>query len=284
MQTMTMLRKKLPIGIQTLSKIILGGHYYVDKTGLALQMINDGQYYFLSRPRRFGKSLFLDTLKEIFEGNQALFVGLQIHDQWDWSQPFPVIRINFAGANLKDPQDLARSLHQQLEDHERQFDVPARYPDNRSRFADLILRLHQKTGQKVVVLVDEYDKPILDKIENKAIAEAMREDLKDLYSVIKGQDAHIRFVFLTGVSKFSKISLFSGLNNLNDITLDAKYSALCGYTDADIDTLFAPELPGLDRAEIKRWYNGYSATRSRLSKLFRLTKRNHSYHRMNLQA
>ncbi|MEN9896265.1 MAG: hypothetical protein RIR97_2117, partial [Pseudomonadota bacterium] len=93
-----------------------------------------------------------------------------------------------------------------------------------------------------------------------------------------------RFVFLTGVSKFSKISLFSGLNNLNDITLDAKYSALCGYTDADIDTLFAPELPGLDRAEIKRWYNGYSATRSRLSKLFRLTKRNHSYHRMNLQA
>ena len=255
---MSMLRKKLPIGIQNLSEIILGGHYYVDKTGLALQMIQGGSYYFLSRPRRFGKSLLLDTLKEIFEGNQALFTGLQIHDQWDWSQHFPVIRINFAGAFLKDTQDLARLLHQQLEDHERQFDLPARYPDNRSRFGDLILRLHQKTGQKVVVLVDEYDKPILDKIENTSIAQAMREDLKDLYSVIKGQDAHIRFVFLTGVSKFSKVSLFSGLNNLNDITLDAKYSALCGYTDEDVDTLFAAELPGLDRAEIKRWYNGYN--------------------------
>ena len=255
---MTLPRKKLPIGIQTLSKIILGGHYYVDKTGLALEMIHGGQYYFLSRPRRFGKSLLLDTLKEIFEGNQALFKGLQIYDQWDWSQHFPVIRINFAGANLKDPEDLARLLHQQLEDHERQFDLPARYPDNRSRFGDLMLRLHQKTGQKVVVLVDEYDKPILDRIENKAIAQAMREDLKDLYSVIKGQDEHIRFVFLTGVSKFSKVSLFSGLNNLNDITLDAKYSALCGYTDSDIDALFAPELPGLDRTEIKRWYNGYN--------------------------
>jgi hypothetical protein len=255
---MNPLRKKLPIGIQTLSTIILDGYYYVDKTGLALQLITGGQYYFLSRPRRFGKSLFLDTLKEIFEGNQTLFTGLAIHDHWDWSQRFPVIRINFASAALKDTQDLARLLHQQLEDHERQFDLPARYPDIRSRFGDLMLRLHQQTGQKVVVLVDEYDKPILDKIEDAAIASAMREDLKDLYSVIKGMDAHIRFAFLTGVSKFSKVSLFSGLNNLNDITLDAHYSSLCGYTDADLDTVFAPELPGLDRDQLRRWYNGYN--------------------------
>lgn len=258
MHTMTMPRKKLPIGIQTLSTLISGGYYYVDKTGLALQMINSGQYYFLSRPRRFGKSLFLDTLKEIFEGNQALFSGLQIHDQWDWSQQYPVIRLNFASAMLKDTADLARLLHQQLEDHERRFELPARYADHRSRFGDLILRLRQQTGQKVVVLVDEYDKPILDKIENRAIAQAMRDELTDLYSVIKGQDANIRFAFLTGVSKFSKISLFSGLNNLNDISLDAKYSALCGYTDADIETVFAPELPGLPREEIRRWYNGYN--------------------------
>ncbi len=255
---MNISRKKLPLGIQTLSQIIAGGYYYVDKTALALQLINKGKYYFLSRPRRFGKSLFLDTLKEIFEGNQALFNGLAIHDQWDWSQRFPVIRINFGAASLRDSADLARLLHQQLEDHERQFNLPARYADQRSRFGDLILRLHQQTGQSVVVLVDEYDKPILDKIENRAIAQAIRDDLKDLYSVIKGQDAHIRFAFLTGVSKFSKVSLFSGLNNLTDITLDPRYSSLCGYTDADIDTVFAPELPGLDRSEIKRWYNGYN--------------------------
>jgi hypothetical protein len=251
-------RKKLPIGIQSFAKLREGGFYYVDKTALALSLVQEAGYYFLSRPRRFGKSLFLDTLKEIFEGNQPLFAGLAIEKHWDWSQRFPVIRINFASASLKDPPDLARLLHQQLENHERQFNLPARYPDNRSRFDDLIMRLHAQTGQKVVVLVDEYDKPILDKIEEPAIALAMREDLKDLYSVIKGQDAHIRFAFLTGVSKFAKVSLFSGLNNLNDISLDRKYSAICGYTDEDVDTVFAPELAGLDRVEIKRWYNGYA--------------------------
>ena len=250
-------RKKLPIGIQSFAKLRLGGFYYVDKTDLAFALTQESGYYFLSRPRRFGKSLLLDTLKEIFEGNQALFAGLAIEPKWDWSQRHPVVRINFGSASLKDPADLARLLHQQLENHERQFDLPARYPDNRSRFGDLILRLHQQSGQKVVVLIDEYDKPILDRIENSEIAIAMREDLKDLYSVIKGQDEHIRFALLTGVSKFAKVSLFSGLNNLNDITLDQKYSAICGYTDDDIDTVFAPELPGLDRQEIKRWYNGY---------------------------
>jgi hypothetical protein len=255
---MNLPRKKLPIGIQSFAKLREGGFYYVDKTPLALSLVQEAGYYFLSRPRRFGKSLFLDTLKEIFEANQPLFAGLAIEKHWDWSQRFPVIRINFASAALKDPADLARLLHQQLENHERQFDLPARYPDNRSRFSDLILRLHQQTGQKVVVLVDEYDKPILDKIDDPAIAQAMREDLKDLYSVIKGEDEHIRFAFLTGVSKFAKVSLFSGLNNLNDITLDRQYSAICGYTDEEVDSVFAPELPGLDRGEIRRWYNGYA--------------------------
>lgn len=251
-------RKKLPIGIQTLSEMITGGYYYVDKTKLVWQLISHEKYVFLSRPRRFGKSLFLDTLKEIFEGNQALFAGLSIAPLWDWSQRFPVIRLNFASAALKDPADLARLLHQQLENHERQFALPARYPDIRSRFGDLILRLRQQSGQKVVVLIDEYDKPILDKIDDPVIASAMREDLKDLYSVIKGQDENLRFAFLTGVSKFAKVSLFSGLNNLNDISLDQQYSAICGYTEEDVDTVFAAELPGLDRGEIKRWYNGYA--------------------------
>ena len=251
-------RKKLPIGIQTLSKIIQDGHYYVDKTGLALQLINSGQYYFLSRPRRFGKSLFLDTLKEIFEGNQPLFTGLQIHDKWDWSTRFPVIRISFGGGVLKNRESLEQVLHQQLEKHERQFNLPARYSDSRSRFTDLIERTHEQTGQRVVLLIDEYDKPILDNITDTPAATDMREGLKDFYSVIKDMDAHVRFAFLTGVSKFSKVSLFSGLNNLKDITLYPAFSAICGYTDEDVNTVFAPELPGLDRAKIKRWYNGYN--------------------------
>ena len=251
-------RKKLPIGIQTLSTIIQGDYYYVDKTGLVQQLIANGQYYFLSRPRRFGKSLLIDTLKELFEGNQALFSGLQIHDHWDWTQRFPVIRISFGGATLEGREDLKETLEEQLADYEQQFALPARRPSPRGRLRDLIIRLHQQTGQKVVVLVDEYDKPILDRIENPGIALAMREELKNVYSVIKDADAHIRFAMLTGVSKFSKVSLFSGLNNLQDITLKPAFSAICGYTDVDVDTVFAPELTGLDRDTIRRWYNGYN--------------------------
>lgn len=255
---MNSMRKKLPIGIQSLAKMTEGGYYYVDKTGLLAQLIEGGQYYFLSRPRRFGKSLLLDTLKELFEGRRALFAGLAIEPDWDWTQKHPVIRISFGGSNLKDVNDLASTLDDQLAEHEEQFSLPRRREGARARLRDLIIRLHQGGGQKVVVLVDEYDKPILDRIDQPEIALAMREALKDVYSVIKDLDAHIRFGFLTGVSKFSKVSLFSGLNNLNDISLDPRYSSLCGYTDADIDTVFAPELAGLDRAEIKRWYNGYN--------------------------
>ncbi len=251
-------RKKLPIGIPSLSEIIQEGYYYVDKTGLARQLIEQGKYYFLSRPRRFGKSLLLDTLKEIFEGNHALFHGLQIEPHWDWSRRHPVLLIDFSGDALTSPEQLAASIHQQLEEHERRFDLPARYPDNRGRLRDLITRVHQQSGQKVVVLVDEYDKPMLDNIDRPAIAGAMREQLKNLYVVLKGVNPHLRFVMLSGVSKFSKVNLFSGLNNLNDITLDPAWSSLCGYTDYDLDTVFAPELAGLEREQIKLWYNGYN--------------------------
>jgi hypothetical protein len=253
-------RKKLPIGIQSFAKIRKGGFYYVDKTDYALRLANAAGYFFLSRPRRFGKSLFLDTLKELFEGNQALFTGLQIHDQWDWQTRNPVLRISFAGRTLKDSAALCGALHQQLEEYERQFNLPARYPDNPARLRDLVARLYQQTGQGVVILIDEYDKPILDRIEQPAIALEMREDLKDFYAVLKDLDAALRFVLLTGVTKFTKVNLFSGLNNLKDITLDPSYSALCGYTESDLDTVFAAELPGLERAQIKRWYNGYNWT------------------------
>ena len=155
-------------------------------------------------------------------------------------------------------------LHRQVgevrhvEEQVDRFGRTARFPDVRSRFKDLLAHTVQRTGQRVVVLVDEYDKPILDCIEDKDTARQMREVLKDFYAVLKDADEHLKFVFLTGVSKFSKVSLFSGLNNLQDITLDARYSAICGYTDFDVDTVFAAELPGLDRAQIRDWYNGYN--------------------------
>ena len=253
-----MQRKKLPIGIQTLREIRQDDCYYVDKTPLALQLVQQGKYFFLSRPRRFGKSLFLDTLKELFEGHAALFKGLYAERHWNWSVKYPVLRFSFGGGVLGSVEDLQQSLHAQLARHEESCGLPQKYPDARKRFIELIQHLATTTGQRVVVLVDEYDKPILDRIEDPQRAQQIREVLKDFYSVIKDSDAYIRFAFLTGVSKFSKVSLFSGLNNLQDITLDERYSAICGYTDEDVDSVFAPELPGLDREEIRRWYNGYN--------------------------
>ena len=251
-------RRHLPLGVQTFAKIRSGDFYYVDKTEIASRLIENGSHYFLSRPRRFGKSLFIDTLKELFEGNEPLFRGLYIHDKWDWSIKYPVLRFSFGGGVLGSREELNQSIHQQLAQLEQDCGRQANYPDARSRFKDLIIHLHRQTGQRVVVLVDEYDKPILDCIDRPDSARDMREGLKDMYSVIKDNDASIRFAFLTGVSKFSKVSLFSGLNNLDDITLDREYGSICGYTERDLDEVFAPELAGLDRAEIRRWYNGYN--------------------------
>ena len=250
-------RKQLPVGIQTFAKIRENGYYYVDKTGLALTLINSGTHYFLSRPRRFGKSLLLDTLKELLEGNGTLFQGLAAQDQWDWSVKYPVLRFSFGSKNFNNTQSLQESLHTQLTHLERQFDVKPQLEDIGGRFADLILNVSQQAGHPVSILIDEYDKPILDALEHPDVAKSNRDFLRGFYGTIKDYDAHIKFSFLTGVSKFSKVSLFSGLNNLRDITLDARYSTICGYTDTDIDQVFAPELEGLDRDQIREWYNGY---------------------------
>ena len=251
-------RKKLPVGIQNLREIREQGHYYVDKSGLAIDLLSSGKYFFLSRPRRFGKSLLVDTFKELFEGNRALFEGLAAETRWEWSQRHPVIRISFSDGMLQSRTELDTRIHEILQDNEIELGVQAQRRTVNGRFAELIRLVHERHGAPVVVLVDEYDKPILDNITDPARAAEMRDGLRNLYSVLKGADPYLKFVFLTGVSKFSKVSLFSGLNNLQDITLDARWSALCGYTDHDIDTVFAPELPGLDRDEIRRWYNGYN--------------------------
>ena len=256
-----MTRKRLPIGIQTFREIREGGYYYVDKTGFALRLINEGKYYFLSRPRRFGKSLFLDTLAELFSANQPLFEGLEAHGRWDWSRHYPVIRLSFAGGGIQKRAELDRRILALLRKNAQALAVACGDPtDIVGCFSDLIEAAHSASGERVVVLVDEYDKPILDNLTQPDRARELRDGLRNLYSVIKDSDAHIRFAFLTGVSKFSKVSLFSGLNNLNDITVDARYSALCGYTEADLDTVFAPELEGLDRDRIRIWYNGYNWT------------------------
>ncbi len=251
-------KRKLPIGIQTFRTIREEGWYYVDKTAYARRLVDEGTHYFLSRPRRFGKSLFVDTLKELFEGNEPLFRGLAVHDRWDWSVRHPVVRLDFSGRSFTEPGHLDMNLAAQLDGMERRAGIGTPpYPAGPERFAHLIETLHERTGQRVAVLVDEYDKPILDALAKPELARANRDALRGLYSAIKFSDAHVKLTFLTGVSKFSKVGLFSGLNNLVDITLDPAYSALCGYTERDLDTVFAPELPGLDRNEIRRWYNGY---------------------------
>ena len=250
-------KRRLPIGIQTFCKIREQDCYYVDKTAYIRRLLDEGTHYFLSRPRRFGKSLFLDTLKEVFESNESLFAGLYIYDRWDWSVRHPVLRLDFSSGNYQGPDDLRKEVTAQLNALEDEAEVVPRDSEVPARFRHLMKVLHERSGQRVAVLVDEYDKPILDALEVPEIARANRDFLRGLYSTVKFADAHIRFTFITGVSKFSKVSLFSGLNNLRDITLDPRYSALCGYTEADLDAVFAPELPGLDRDQIRDSYNGY---------------------------
>lgn len=184
----------LPIGIQSFAKIRRGNFYYVDKTPLALALTKEAGYFFLSRPRRFGKSLFLDTLKELFEGNEALFHGLAIHDQWDWQQRFPVIHISFGAGLLQSRAALERRITTLLRSNRKRLGLDEGSGeaggDIASNFEDLITAAHQHYGQQVVILIDEYDKPILDNIENSQIALSLRDGMKDFYSVLKDNDQH----------------------------------------------------------------------------------------------
>ncbi len=254
-----MTRQCLPIGIQDFETIRNDGFYYVDKTPLIRDLVETGRHYFLSRPRRFGKSLLVDTIRALFAGKEALFRGLAIHPHWDWSAVHPVLRLSFGG-KYDGPEEIEGDIIEQLEGLERAYGLaPAPTSDTGPRrLRNLLDRLHHTTGQRVVVLVDEYDKPILDALHNPDRARANRDYLRGVYGIIKDSAAHVRFVFVTGISMVSRVSLFSGLNNLEDISLDPRFATLCGYTEADLDTVFAPELDGLDRDAIRRWYNGYN--------------------------
>ena len=253
--------KNLPIGIQTFQDIRdkERNYIYIDKTKLALNLINSGKYNFLSRPRRFGKSLFLDTLKDIFEGKKEFFKGLYIYDKWDWETTYPVIKISFGLGVVKSTRDLDRRITSILKENQKRLGIECETIDDSSGcLRELIISAYEKYNQKVVILIDEYDKPILDNITNKETSKEIRDGLKNIYSVIKDSDQYLKFSFLTGVSKFSKVSLFSGLNNLEDISLDARYATICGYTHNDIKLHFKERLDGVDLNELKKWYNGYN--------------------------
>ncbi len=252
-------RRKLPIGIQNLRMLREDDCYYVDKSILIQKLIDEGRFYFLSRPRRFGKSLLLDTIKSLFEGHEVIFQGLAIHQHWDWSVIYPVIRLSFGG-KYNEPGDLERNVHAQLLIYERNSGLETPIQDFYSgpiRLMNLLHHLHHKTGKPVVVLVDEYDKPILDVLDNPQLAKENRDYLRGLYGIIKDCAEHVQFVFVTGISMFATAGLFSGLNNLCDITLNPHYATICGFTDQELDEVFAPELVNLDRDKIRHWYNGY---------------------------
>ncbi|MFH0730452.1 MAG: AAA family ATPase [Pseudomonadota bacterium] len=252
--------KKLPIGIQTFQNLIEEGYYYVDKTAYIKKLAEEGKYYFLSRPRRFGKSLFLSTLKSAYRGQRELFQGLYLYSHWDWDKTAPVVHISFGSGVHRNVEELRNSFDYILSEHARQYAVQLTCADLRNRFAELIQILFNRYRGKVIILVDEYDKPILDNIDNLETAIVIREELKNYYSIIKDSDPYIQLVFITGVSKFSKVSLFSGLNNLEDITLSVPYSAICGYTQEDLKTTFIEWLEGVDLDQVRKWYNGYNWT------------------------
>ncbi len=249
--------KKLPIGIQTFSEIIEKNYVYVDKTGIASRLVDRYKYVFLSRPRRFGKSLFLDTLHNLFEGRKELFTGLAAEKEHDWSKTYPVIRISFGAGNFRSPEMLQLTILETLKDNEERLETCCEIEEVSARFSRIIKAVHEKYNKPVAILIDEYDKPILDNIDQPEMAAFTREILKAFYSVIKDNDAHIRFAFLTGVTKFSKVSVFSGINNIVDISLNSQYGTICGYTQHDLETVFARHLQGADMDEVKRWYDGY---------------------------
>ena len=249
---------QLPIGRQTFAEVREGGFVYVDKTAYALKLANAGKMYFLARPRRFGKSLFLDTLRNLFEAKRELFQGLHAEANWEWKIKYPVIKLDMSGG-FRNADELSSMLADDLRYAAGNMGIELAQHNETSRlFKDLLRKAHKHYGRKVVVLVDEYDKPMLDNIDDMELAEQMRDRLRGFYSIIKVADEHLRFVMLTGVSKFAKVSIFSGLNNLKDISLNPDYGSVCGYTEDDLNEVFAQHLQGVDREQLRQWYNGYN--------------------------
>ena len=236
------LMRKLPIGIQTFEDIRRKNYLYVDKTALMWRMANLGKPYFLSRPRRFGKSLLLSTFKAYFQGKKELFEGLAIEKmETEWNE-YPVLHLDLNAEKYDSSEKLHEILSRQLSQWELQYGKGIDENTLSGRFAGVIYRAYEQTGQQVVVLVDEYDKPLLQAITHLELLEDYRQTLKAFYGVLKSADPYLRFVFLTGVTKFSQVSVFSDLNQLNDISLDYSYATLCGITREELESTFEPEI------------------------------------------
>jgi Predicted AAA-ATPase/PD-(D/E)XK nuclease superfamily len=260
--------KNLPIGIQTLSEIRANNCIYVDKTELVHRLVTTGKYYFFSRPRRFGKSLLISTLKSLFLGQKNLFEGLWINDKWNWDQTNPVIHISFDAVDYQG-HGLEKAILKQLKRHADAYSITLIETTLKSQFEELLERLAASKG-KVVLLIDEYDKPIIDYLEDSRLdqAKANRLILRDFYSVLKNADPYLQLVFITGISKFSKVSLFSHLNNLDDITIHEDYGTLTGYTSEELEHYFDDYLKAIEiklhlsrealMENMRVWYNGYS--------------------------
>ncbi|MDR1222795.1 MAG: AAA family ATPase, partial [Tannerella sp.] len=261
--------KNLPIGIQSFEKLRNKDCLYVDKTKIIHEIILSGDIYFLSRPRRFGKSMLISTLDALFSGRKELFEGLYIYDKWDWSKNNPVIRIDWTAVKHDTPEEIENSLSVWLKIEARKNEITLFSEYASDCFRELITELHRKTGEKVVILIDEYDAPILD-VMSKSPTElkAIQESLQSFYKILKATDEHLQFIFLTGVSKFAKLSIFSALNSPKDITMDERYTSLCGYTQEELEHYFSEHIDAMVAKEgvtrenlldkIRRWYDGYT--------------------------
>ncbi|MDR2569823.1 MAG: ATP-binding protein [Oscillospiraceae bacterium] len=261
--------KNLPLGLQSFRNIIDGDFLYVDKTKFIYDIIRINRYYFLSRPRRFGKSLLLDTIAEAFSGERELFKGLYL-DSSDYEfVKHPVIRFDMSNIPTDNAQILSNGLSNALKVYIKKENLDIEYGAPSEMFRMLIEELHEKYNKQVVILIDEYDMPILDHLMSEEKAQANRDVIRKFYGVMKSMNAHIRLVFITGVSKFSKVSIFSGLNNLTDITLVKEYTNICGFTTEDMDKYFNEYIEDISKHErfsmfkclktqILNWYDGYS--------------------------
>ncbi len=257
--------RKYPIGIQDFRKIREDGFLYIDKTQLIHQLITTGNYYFLSRPRRFGKSLLLSTIEEIFNGSKELFKGLWIENRWDWSRKHPVIHIRLSQIDYQH-YGLYQALNREMDALAEELHVQLVSESLKEKFKELIRKA--AVNERVVILIDEYDKPVIDYLDELPIAEENRAVFKNFYSVLKDADEYIRLLLITGVSRFTRMSIFSDLNNLEDISITETMNDLTGITQEELEYNFKEELPTLAQKEnisvealkekVRRWYNGYS--------------------------
>ena len=258
---------KYPVGIQTFSEIIEGKYVYVDKTERIHKLVNSGKYFFLSRPRRFGKSLLVSTLTSLYQGRKELFKGLWIEDKWDFSQINPTLCLYFNSLDYR-AEGLPEVLQHWLDIQAQKFGIDSIDTQLGTGFQELIEKIYLKTGKKVVVLIDEYDKPIIDYLDDVEKASQHRNLLKSFYGILKSSDPYLQLVFITGVSKFTKISLFSDLNNLNDISMQKGFGDIVGINQQELEDNFSREITAFSLEknidensyldEIKRWYNGYN--------------------------